>query len=70
MDSVDFRAWAMVLFVIGPWLYSLVDAFSRPESHWVWANHNKALWVLAIVFLPFVAAPGYLIVVRPRLRLA
>jgi Phospholipase_D-nuclease N-terminal len=68
MASIDFGPLTMALFLVGPWLYAVVDAFSRPELHWVRADHNKALWVLALVFLPFVAAPGYLIVVRPRLR--
>jgi hypothetical protein len=58
----------MALFMIGPWLFSVVDALSRPEMHWIRANHNKALWVLALLALPCVAAAGYLISVRPRLR--
>ena len=68
MDSASLVPLAMVLFVIGPWSYAAVDALSRPELHWLRTNHNKALWVLALVFLPFVAVPGYLIVVRPELR--
>ena len=59
MESIDFRVWGMVLVMIGPWLFSVVDALSRPEMRWIRANHNKALWVLAFLVLPFVAAPGY-----------
>lgn len=68
--TIDWMTLAIAAFIVGPWLYALIDALSRPWRDWVAAHRNRPSWLLAIVFAPVVGASGYLIVCRPDLRTA
>jgi hypothetical protein len=58
-----------VLFIVIPlfliWLFALLDVFSRDDL----GGGGKVLWILAILFLPFIGTIVYLIV-RPAGRIA
>jgi ABC-type multidrug transport system fused ATPase/permease subunit len=62
MDLGDFLWWTLALFVFIAYLMImfqiLVDLFRDPSVNgWV-----KAIWVIALIFLPFITALIYLIV--------
>lgn len=41
--SVDLRTIMAAALIVGPWLFALVDAASRPLSGWWAAGHSKVL---------------------------
>ena len=57
-----------VLFIIIPlfliWVFALLDVFSRDDL----GGGGKVLWIVAIIFLPFIGTIVYLIV-RPASRI-
>ena len=52
----------LLLFVL--WLFCLVDAIVAPEER---VRHlQKTLWVLIVIFLPFVGSVAWLVAGRPQ----
>lgn len=59
--------WAGIFVVASVgYFWALIDSVKRPSEEWRNSGMNKSLWVLGLLFFPWVALFFYLAIVRPR----
>jgi hypothetical protein len=52
------------LLVLGLWIFCLIDAITTDES--LVRNLGKVMWIVLIIFLPFVGSIAWLVAGRPQ----
>ncbi|WP_418509682.1 PLDc N-terminal domain-containing protein [Corallibacter sp.] len=56
--SIELFIWqAFILLAIGLWIYCLIDILKNK-----FAQNNKLIWILVVIFMPFIGPLLYIII--------
>ena len=58
----------VVILLMGLSIWPLVDAATRPDSHWATIDQTKLVWVVIILLVPVLGALLYLMAIRPKFQ--